>query len=217
MEFYLGVNCPCDFKMWVLVVICWFPNVFLQAAPVVHPPNWTVINSDIRFQTEFFPDNSYQYGFLNSESGLATLAIAIFPSIPNAQPKCKAYASDLQVVWSANRNSPVGYNGTLSLSGGNLVLRDNDTRQVCSTNLPPGESITSIEMRLDGNLVLRNAVGQILWESFNSPTDTLVRGQEFGYKMAFVAGSSPSNDSEGGYKMVMESKALVLYTTLGSP
>ncbi|KAG0605385.1 hypothetical protein M758_9G054700 [Ceratodon purpureus] len=194
--------------MWVLVVICWLP-MFLQAAPVVLPPNWTMLNSDVQVDQMaiFSPDNGYRFGFLKSNEGLATLAIAISPCNPNAQPECKLYSPDLQVVWSANRNSLVGSNATLSLSDGNLVLRDNDTRQVWSTDLPPGESITSIEMQRDGNLVLRDAVGKTLWESFNYPTDTLVPGQKLGYKMALVA----------GYRMVMESKALVLYTTLGSP
>src|SRR5438309_2194432 len=116
----------------------------------------------------------------------------------------------MQVILSTNRNSQVGPRARLNLERGNLVLRDYDTAMEWSTNVTAGKSITSIEMQPTGNLVMRNADNQTLWESFNHPNDTLVPGQNLTQQMALVAGSSPSNTSEGNYMMVVKFRALVL-------
>ena len=214
--------CSLNLSMEVLVLMIGWMAKLLQSAPVVLPPNWIVVNNSTLSpnyknisQPGYWPtilsspSGSAEFGFVESSQGyLSTLAIAFTPD---------AYGFYyFEVIWSANRNSPVGMNATLSLSGGNLVLRDNDTSLVWSTQVPPGKSITSVDMQDDGNLVMRDAENQTLWESFQHPTDTLVLGQQLGYKMALVASSLPTDGSEGSYKMVVESEALVLYTTLGA-
>ncbi|TKY66098.1 putative receptor protein kinase ZmPK1 [Spatholobus suberectus] len=79
------------------------------------------------------------------------------------------------VVWMANREQPV--NGKFSklslLRSGTIVLVDAGQLTTWSSNTA---SNTPVELYLkdDGNLVLRELQGTTLWQSFDSPTDTLL-------------------------------------------
>ncbi|KAL6329067.1 hypothetical protein AAG906_007357 [Vitis piasezkii] len=68
-----------------------------------------------------------------------------------------------KLVWSANRNNPVGVNATLQLTGGDLILKDADAGDV-----------------------LFDANNATVWQSFDYPTDALLHGQ----KMVISANSS---------------------------
>ncbi|KAG0617190.1 hypothetical protein M758_5G171300 [Ceratodon purpureus] len=229
-----------DLSIVVLLVIFGIP-VLHDAAPLVLSPDWMVINDpksgqpqactiDLCFVNIICSEGSFSFGFARTSDELSVLAIAFIGYGNIGQPI-------IEVVWSANRNSPVKDNSTLSLSDGNLVLRDKDQATVVwSTELPPGKNIARLEMQdgahsntlmMDanmqalvspvGNLVMKDADNQTLWESFSYPTDTLMPGQIWTNGMSLIAGSSITNGSEGSYEIVMESKALVLFTTLGSP
>ncbi|OAY24640.1 hypothetical protein MANES_17G031800v8 [Manihot esculenta] len=92
------------------------------------------------------------------------------------------------VVWVANRNNPInGSSGFLSINQyGNLVLYANrDQRSpVWSTNISV-EATGDCEAQLldSGNLVLfRGGTSKtIAWQSFDYPTNTLIRGMKFGW------------------------------------
>jgi hypothetical protein len=215
--------------------------MLLKADPSVLRANWSAVNDPTQFAadavfqtgdpaTSLFrtlfaaPNNSFLFGFLDHLDGYSTLAIAFKPyqdylyqdgTIIPADDRTWIYP--YEVIWRANRNSRVGVNAVLKVSGGNLVLHDNDTREVWSTKLPPHKNkIASIEMQSSGNLVLADGGNRILWQSFDHPTDTLVLGANLTHKMSLVAASSAGDSSEGSYKMVMEAQGLVLYSTLGT-
>ncbi|KAF3455589.1 hypothetical protein FNV43_RR00223 [Rhamnella rubrinervis] len=95
--------------------------------------------------------------------------------------------SEKTVVWVANRDNPIkNTSGFLSIdTQGNLVLSDNNdqTVPVWSTNsstLPTNEY--AVAQLLDsGNLVLlRNESKQLLWQSFDYPTDTQLANMKLG-------------------------------------
>lgn len=83
-----------------------------------------------------------------------------------------------QVVWSANRNNPVGINSTLQLtSDGDFILKDADGTVAWSTNTS-GKSVAGLNLTDMGNLVLFDHNNATVWQSFDHPTDSLVPGQK---------------------------------------
>ncbi|XP_027351271.1 putative receptor protein kinase ZmPK1 [Abrus precatorius] len=109
------------------------------------------------------------------------------------------------VAWMANRNQPV--NGKCSklslLHTGNLVLLDAAFNSAWSSNTA---SLAPLELHLkdDGNLVLRDLQGTVLWQSFDFPTDTLLPGQPLTRYTQLVSSRSQSNYSFGFYKFFFD-------------
>ncbi|OIT36409.1 g-type lectin s-receptor-like serinethreonine-protein kinase sd2-5, partial [Nicotiana attenuata] len=104
-----------------------------------------------------------------------------------------------QVVWSANRNSPVRINSTLQLTAqGDLVLRDADGTLAWSTN-SVGKSVAGLNLTDEGNLVLFDAKNATVWQSFDHSTDSLVPGQKLVSGMKLTASVSTTNWTKGGF------------------
>ncbi|KAM1010104.1 hypothetical protein TB1_044748 [Malus domestica] len=88
------------------------------------------------------------------------------------------------VVWVANRESPVlnsTSTGILALKDGNLHVLDITGKSYWSTEVETSKSLTRTVTLMDsGNLVLSNGDDKltvnILWQSFQSPTDTFIPG-----------------------------------------
>ncbi|CAN0898048.1 G-type lectin S-receptor-like serine/threonine-protein kinase CES101 [Linum grandiflorum] len=103
---------------------------------------------------------------------------------------------DLPPVWIANRNSPSNsqYAGFLTIDskdGSLKILRYDDDHTYEIVIFAPGDAIynhnynSSLTLEDSGNLVLRRlnfdgSIKQILWQSFDHPTDTLVPGMKLG-------------------------------------
>ncbi|KAL0311483.1 UNVERIFIED_CONTAM: G-type lectin S-receptor-like serine/threonine-protein kinase SD2-5 [Sesamum angustifolium] len=123
-----------------------------------------------------------------------------------------------QVVWSANRNSPVRINATLQLTpDGDLVLRDADGTLAWSTNTA-GKSVAGLNLTEMGNLVLFDERNAVVWQSFDHPIDALVPGQVLVAGMNLTAAVSATNWSEGGlFSLSMTSKGLVASVTADPP
>ena len=114
------------------------------------------------------------------------------------------------IVWMANRDQPVnGKRSTLSLlKTGNLVLTDAAQSIVWSTDTT---STKPLELLLHetGNLVLQeqNITGSkknILWQSFDFPTDTLLPDQTLTRFTDLVSSRSQTNYSFGFYKLFFD-------------
>lgn len=114
--------------------------MFLQAAPVVQlSPNWRVVNvaphgviSGTR-PILSSADNYSLFAFYQPENeGLWILSIFFYP-LGNGNHLVDDNL--FQAVWSANRNYLVEENAFVSQSDGNVVLRDNGTSVVWSTNV----------------------------------------------------------------------------------
>ncbi|KAF6145432.1 hypothetical protein GIB67_032555 [Kingdonia uniflora] len=108
------------------------------------------------------------------------------------------------VVWVANREkSLVDYTGTLMINKeGYLSVVDSRGMTYLSAY---GTGNTSAKLLDVGNLVLRDEDGNILWQSFDYPTDTLLPGMKLGLNLKtkqnrlFVAWRSEEDVSAGVY------------------
>ncbi|CAN6875778.1 unnamed protein product [Brassica oleracea] len=87
------------------------------------------------------------------------------------------------IVWVANRDEPVSdmYISVLKISDGNLVLFDGRYETpVWSPGLNSSSAHEAVLLD-DGNLVLRDESGSVLWQSFDHPCDTWLPGARIRY------------------------------------
>ncbi|KAE8125443.1 hypothetical protein FH972_020250 [Carpinus fangiana] len=82
------------------------------------------------------------------------------------------------IVWVANREHPFSNSSTILTfnSDGNLVISDGRLLHVL-TNTSGGND-TYARLLDTGNLVLKNRASEVLWQSFDHPTDTLLPGMK---------------------------------------
>ncbi|WVZ10087.1 hypothetical protein V8G54_014617 [Vigna mungo] len=117
------------------------------------------------------------------------------------------------VVWTAQRNDPPVTSGAkLQLNmDGKLVLTDDQREEkVIAANFSAKAASASV---LDsGNFVLYNSKNDIMWQSFDYPTDTLLGGQSLPNGHQLVCNSSQNNHSSGRFRLKMQDDGnLVLY------
>ncbi|XP_019450537.1 PREDICTED: putative receptor protein kinase ZmPK1 [Lupinus angustifolius] len=114
------------------------------------------------------------------------------------------------IVWMANRDRPVnGRRSKFSLShNGNLDLVDASEFNIWSSKTV-SNGIVELYLRNDGNLVLHELEGNILWQSFDHPTNTLLPGQLLTRHTQLVSSRSESNHSVGFYKLSFDDQNLL--------
>ncbi|KAG6646134.1 hypothetical protein CIPAW_08G172800 [Carya illinoinensis] len=114
------------------------------------------------------------------------------------------------VVWMENRDDPVDGTGSqLSLSkDGKLRLTNSvgitvwATRKAAST--PLESSKLQLQLQNTGNLVLNHSQSGVIWQSFDSPTDTLLPQQTLTRISTLVSKSSKVDYSSGYYKLFFD-------------
>ncbi|CAI9301474.1 unnamed protein product [Lactuca saligna] len=112
------------------------------------------------------PDNTFTCGFYGLQTNAYWFAIWYTNS------------KDRTVVWTANRSKPVnGHGSKMTLQkNGAMVLTDVNDMFVWQTNTTSTDVDRAVLLNT-GNLVLMNKKGEILWQSFDYPTDTLLPSQ----------------------------------------
>ena len=116
------------------------------------------------------------------------------------------------VVWTAKRDDkPVSSDTTLLLTKeGWLVLRDKRGQDTPITN--SSSSATYASMLNTGNFVLYNAVSEIVWQSFNNPTDTILANMTLSSRNQLFSSASETNHSRGRFRLKNQDDGnLVLY------
>ncbi|KAI8564936.1 hypothetical protein RHMOL_Rhmol03G0222100 [Rhododendron molle] len=123
---------------------------------------------------------------------------------------------DRTVVWSANRNSPVGTSAFLDFDNtGNLLLLDGST--TVWTSNTSGVGVEAAIMSETGNFILYSANQRIVWQSFSHPSDTLLPGQPLTVSLEL---KSSNSSSRGGYytlNMLQQPTALSLALSYNLP
>lgn len=126
------------------------------------------------------------------------------------------HTNSTMTVWTANRNTPIANtdmfefseDGDASLTLGGKVIWSTQTR---------GKNVETMELQESGNLVFLNKNGQVLWQSFDYPTDTLLSSQSLKVGMKLISNSGDRNLSYGSYTLEMQAGNLVLYADYNPP
>ncbi|XVF39865.1 hypothetical protein PTKIN_Ptkin01aG0067000 [Pterospermum kingtungense] len=143
-------------------------------------------------------DGTFSAGFY--PVGHNAFSFAIWFNKPSCTDNCT-------VVWMANRDYPV--NGKLSklslTEHGNLILTDAGRITVWSSDTVSDGSPPSLKLYDTGNLILQDLKGAILWQSFDSPTDTLLPLQQLNKHTKLVSSRSQSNYSSGFFNLYFDS------------
>lgn len=118
------------------------------------------------------------------------------------------YLQSPELVWSANRNSPVQSNATLQLGqDGDLVLANSDGTLIWSSNTR-GKPVSGLTLSEMGNLVLFGPKHESIWESFDHPTDSLLLGQKLAPGQKLRASDSATSWSQGRLSLAVGSNGL---------
>ena len=99
-------------------------------------------------------------------------------------------------VWTIGGGLRVSENSTLRLSmDGRLVLVENPNGLIRWSSNTYGLGVQKATLLGNGNLVLTGIGEEVLWESFNSPTSTLLPGQSLHFPQSLRAPSTKSISS----------------------
>uniref|UniRef100_A0ACD5UWT5 Uncharacterized protein n=1 Tax=Avena sativa TaxID=4498 RepID=A0ACD5UWT5_AVESA len=145
------------------------------------------------------PSGNFACGFREVATNAYTLAIWITAS------------ADATVAWTANRDAPVNGRGSrfeLRNDGSGLQLQDFDRSVVWSTNSSATRADRA-ELLDNGNLVVSDASGHALWQSFDWPTDTLLPGQPITRYRRLVSASARGLPSSGFYIFYFDSNNIL--------
>ncbi|KAG8648879.1 G-type lectin S-receptor-like serine/threonine-protein kinase SD3-1 isoform X2 [Manihot esculenta] len=132
--------------------------------------------------------------------------------------------SEQIVVWVAGAEIAVGNKSYFQLSQtGELVLVDSMKGVTVWTSETSQSAVVSARLCDDGNLVLLDKMGAVVWQSFDNPCDTLLPGQKLSVHKTLRAASKNSVSSyyslymnaSGQLQLKWESN--VVYWTGGSP
>uniref|UniRef100_A0A7N0ZQA2 Receptor-like serine/threonine-protein kinase n=1 Tax=Kalanchoe fedtschenkoi TaxID=63787 RepID=A0A7N0ZQA2_KALFE len=86
------------------------------------------------------------------------------------------------VVWIGNRNFPVPITSVLGIRGaGNLVISYEQV--IFSISNVTSNANTAATLMDSGNLVMKDSDSKVVWQSFDSPTDTLLPGMKLGINL----------------------------------
>lgn len=151
------------------------------------------------------PSGDFAFGFRPLETDPTLFLLAVwFNKIVNKT-----------VVWTANRDNPVG-NGSKAylIPGGQLSLRDPTGREIWN----PGVNNFSYAAMLDtGNFVLLTTNSTVQWQSFDNPTDTILPGQVVNEGTSLYASLMDTDYSRGRFMMVMQNDGNLVFYSVGYP
>ncbi|XP_010524007.1 PREDICTED: G-type lectin S-receptor-like serine/threonine-protein kinase SD3-1 [Tarenaya hassleriana] len=136
------------------------------------------------------PNGDFALGFFNSSDLANRLSIGIWFNSRTIAPDQR------NVVWVAGADVTVSDNSYFELTrNGELVLFDSSLGVPVWNSKTGRNSVSSALLRDDGNLVLMNQKDEIVWQSFDTPSDTLLPGQKLSPFEMLRAASENSKSS----------------------
>ena len=106
------------------------------------------------------------------------------------------------VVWTANRDDPASpRTATLQFTTeGRLRLQtQGQTKEIANS-----ASALYASMLDSGNFVLYNSDGEMIWQTFEFPTDTLLSGQRLSAGKELISSQSETNPATGIFRLTMQ-------------
>ncbi|CAM8939419.1 unnamed protein product [Rhodiola kirilowii] len=182
-------------SFFIILAVIFSPSCFFSVvtcADYIYP----------NFTTSNFQLIDKAGAFLFSRNG--TFKAAIFN--PGAQQAsfylCVIHVVSNTVIWSANRDSPISTSAKMHLTPTGIFIQDEDGKEKWSTPFLRS-SVVSLHLTESGNLVLLDRSNGSLWESFLSPTDTLVIGQQLPSGTVLTSSVADDSLSSGNYVLAV--------------
>ncbi|CAN6216490.1 unnamed protein product [Urochloa humidicola] len=151
-------------------------HLILQVSALNILPSGSYLSAERSSDVLHSPDGTFTCGFYNISPNSSTFSIWF------------SKVSERTVVWSANPLRPVytwGSKVKLNFDGG-MVLRDYGG-QIVWTNNVSSSNAEQAQLLDTGNLIVKGKGDTILWQSFNSPTDTLLPTQRINATIKLVS------------------------------
>ncbi|KAH7373473.1 hypothetical protein KP509_17G058600 [Ceratopteris richardii] len=103
------------------------------------------------------------------------------------------------VAWTAGGTGmEVGASGFFEISADGDLILTNDSRTALWNSSTRSLGVSKASVGDDGNLALLSGNGSVVWQSFDSPTNTLVSGQRLKQNSALTAGKYIANLEASG-------------------
>ncbi|KAI3427488.1 Protein kinase domain-containing protein [Psidium guajava] len=121
------------------------------------------------------------------------------------------------VVWTYNRDDPpLPSNSTLRFDGsGRLVLQSAEAQDTYVAS--PSGTTASASMLDSGNFVLYNSNQDVIWQSFDTPTDTILGGQRLLASQELHSSASVTDPSTGLFLAIMQLDGVLALYPNGTP
>ncbi|KAG1369770.1 G-type lectin S-receptor-like serine/threonine-protein kinase LECRK2 [Cocos nucifera] len=167
-------------------------NISLETSlhPTTNPTSW--LSPSGRFAFGFFPEGT---GF----------SIGIWLTAPH---------QNTTVIWTADRDDlPVTKDAELKLTneGLKLLLQDSEVRLIAQ-NTSASTDAFSASMLDSGNFVIYDSNFDVIWRTFDHPTDTIMAGQVLPAGSELVSSITETNHSSGKFQLIMQNDGnLVMY------
>ncbi|KAF3787822.1 G-type lectin S-receptor-like serine/threonine-protein kinase [Nymphaea thermarum] len=122
------------------------------------------------------------------------------------------------LVWTANRDSQAPSGSTVELTtDGRLLLKDEKKAVLMTIANSSDGDVGSAAMLNNGNFILQSRSGDIKWQSFDHPTDTILPEQSLGPESVLYAAASETDISTGRYFLKMQSDGNLVISWSDSP
>ncbi|GAU36627.1 hypothetical protein TSUD_387790 [Trifolium subterraneum] len=125
------------------------------------------------------------------------------------------YLEDSNIIWVANREKPLqDLSGMVTISDDNtnLLVLNGQKNVIWSSNVSNFASNSNVTAHLqnNGNLILQDATGKTIWESFEHPTHAFVANmiistnKKTGQKVKLTSWRTPSDPAIGNFSNGLE-------------
>ncbi|KAM7252166.1 hypothetical protein ACFE04_024049 [Oxalis oulophora] len=152
------------------------------------------LSSDKSDNTLVSKNGIFSSGFYSI--GLNSVSFAIWVSSNSS--------SNPTLIWTANRDNPINAKSSklCLLQQGTLIILTND-QVITLHSADVISSISTFRLQLlnTGNLALFSNDTNIVWQSFDSPTNTLLPNQPLGRNTSLISSKSSNDYSQGFYKL----------------